>query len=266
MALPIIDIDSVTFRRKDSVILSDVSWRIEPGRNWALLGGNGAGKTTLLNIVLGYAWPTTGSVTVFGEKFGDCAIRELRKSVGYVSSSMGDRVPTLDTPLEIAMSGIDASFGLYRQFTEAETVRGRRTLEAVNVAHLAERKFATLSQGERQRVLISRALVNEPKLLVLDEPCVGLDPAARHDFLCDLGEMAGRDDAPAIIFVTHHIEEIHPWLDSVFMLKDGSCLASGSSEKHINSDTLGELFNCDCEVTRTGHGWSLNINGKTNDR
>jgi iron complex transport system ATP-binding protein len=259
MESPVIYLKNIFFRRKDHQIVSDVSWRIESGQNWALLGANGSGKTSLLKIVTGYEWPSSGEVYVLGEHFGECSLFELRKTIGWVSSTIITQVPLRDSALKIAASGIDSSIGLHREFSEDEFKRARKALDMAGGSDFADQQFGTLSQGEQQKTLIARSLVNQPRLIVLDEPCIGLDPAARESFLHDIGKLSEKPDAPGIIYVTHHIEEIFPWIDHVLVLKDGAVLESGSKEKVICADVLSRAFACKCRVQQNGQRYQLNI-------
>lgn len=257
--MPIVRLDNVTFRRGERQILSGVSWAIEPGQHWALLGANGAGKTTLLKIITGYEWVTEGAVEVLGEVFGECNVRDPRRRIGWVSSALQHDLPEGDTTREIVASGIEASMGLYRDFTPEEFARAREALASLGCEGVAEQRYGTLSQGEQQRVVIARALVNRPALLILDEPCAGLDPMARESFLSDLGRLTHRPDAPALILVTHHIEEIGPWNTHVLVLRDGRVLSSGPTADVLRGEVLGRAFGCRCVVERRGSRYHLQM-------
>ncbi len=249
-----IRLENVGFRRGERLILSRVTWTVRAGEHWALLGANGSGKTTLLKLVTGYEWASEGAVHVLGQDFGQCSIPALRKRIGYASSALAGQMmgwlSGRDSALAIVLSGIEASIGLYREFTGAEVDRARRALAKMGVGGLADQHYGLLSQGEQQRILIARALVNEPGLLVLDEPCAGLDPAAREAFLEDLGQLAQRPDSPTLILVTHHIEEIRPWVEKVIVLKAGQVLAAGAQSQVLTARIMAEAFGFECEVTR----------------
>ena len=255
----IVHVEDIWFERNGTAILRGVSWRIERGSHWALLGSNGAGKTTLLKIVTGYEWPTRGSVRVLGKRFGACNIPELRKTVGWVSSSIVSRFPQGDRALDVVASGLDASMGVYRILSDPEYERARGALGRVNAQHLGGHAYATLSQGERQRVLIARALVCNPQLMVLDEPCAGLDPAARHRLLDDLSLLAAAHEMPTIIYVTHHIEEIGDWIENVLILKSGGVLAQGSRNTLLRASILSKAFGAPCCVQKTRGTYTLKI-------
>jgi iron complex transport system ATP-binding protein len=248
----IVKLKNIRFERSGQVILDDLSWTIEQGQHWALLGANGSGKTTLLKIITGYEWPTDGTVEVFGQRYGQCNLPELRKHIGWVSTAIEHKLPEDDSALEIVASGIEASVGLYREFAEHELKLAQEMLVKVNAQNCAAQAFGTLSQGEQQRVLIARALINRPSLLILDEPCVGLDPAAKERFLGDLSRLANQPDAPTMVVVTHHIEEIDPWISWVMVLKNGEILASGRKTDTLNTVTLSRAFGMDMLVKKEG--------------
>ena len=253
----VVSLSGVDYIRNARPILANVTWRIARGEHWALLGANGSGKTTVLKIVTGYEWPTRGEVSVLGQRFGQCDIRELRKSIGWVSTALEQRVPPHLPASRVVASGIDASIGVYREFTPDEETRVSKALVAVNASSVAEQAFGLLSQGEQQRVLIARALVVRPKLLILDEPCAGLDPTARHQFLDDMGLLASGREAPTIIFVTHHIEEIRPWITRVLALRDGIVTAEGTREEVLSTPVLSRVFDAECEVYATNGEYHL---------
>lgn len=254
----IVKLKNITFERGGRAILDDISWMIEQGQHWALLGANGSGKTTLLKIITGYEWPSSGSVEVLGRRYGDCNLPELRKHIGWVSTAIENKLPQEDSALEIVASGLEASVGLYREFAEHELKLAREMLAKVNAQNYAAQPFGTLSQGEQQRVLIARALINRPSLLILDEPCVGLDPAAKERFLADLSRLSNQPDAPTMVVVTHHIEEIDPWISWVMVLKNGEVLAAGRKSDTINTVTLSRAFGMDMLVKKEGLRYYIN--------
>jgi iron complex transport system ATP-binding protein len=167
------------------------------------------------------------------------------------------RLPHEDTALSIVESGLEATLGIYRRYSDAECFRAREALAALGIEHLAERTFGVMSQGEKQRVLIARALFCEPALLVLDEPCAGLDPNARGVFLEDLGRLAMREDAPTMLLVTHHIEEIGPWISQVCALREGRVVAQGAPEELLTADVLSKTFAMECRVDFDGERYWL---------
>ncbi|MBM4103398.1 MAG: ABC transporter ATP-binding protein [Planctomycetes bacterium] len=253
----VIELENVSFVRQGHKILSGVHWWIETGQHWALMGANGSGKTTLLKIITGYEWPTSGQVKVLGKQFGETNIPELRKHIGWVSTAIEQKLPIQDCAIDVVASGLEASLGLFRDFTPEEYARAEESLKIMKAEAVALQSFNTLSQGEQQRVLIARALVNRPKLLILDEPCAGLDPAARMRFLRDLERLAAMPDAPAIIFVTHHLEEIGGWMNQALLLKDGKVIAVGSPKTVFTSENMTNLFDSLCRAKCDPDGWRL---------
>ncbi|MBW8017057.1 MAG: ABC transporter ATP-binding protein [Planctomycetes bacterium] len=259
MPNPVIQLNNVSFLRKDKRILHDICWRIEPGQHWALLGANSSGKTSLLRIITGYEWPSRGTVNVLGNEFGRCAISGLRKHIGYVSSALNTKLPENDSATDIVLSGIDATIGLHRHYSADEHKQAFESMQKMSVQQCKDQTYSILSQGERQRILIARAIINHPEILILDESCAGLDPAARNHFLNDLQILTSHDNAPTIIFVTHHIEEISPWITNVFILKQGVCQASGKTHDLLTSETLSDAFGCKCSVTKENRRYYLQV-------
>lgn len=251
---PILTIEGLSYRRTGNAILTDIDWSIQPQEHWALLGANGSGKTTLLKVITGYEWATKGTVTVLGRRFGACNIPALRKTIGWVSSALQQRLPASDPAVKIVASGYEASLGVYRRITSTEMQRALEVLGLLGAQSLAERPYGILSQGEQQRILIARALVNRPRLLILDEPCVGLDPAASRRFLFDIAALVETPDAPSIILVTHHVEEIGTWVNRVLLLKNGRVLARGTKEAILTSGIMSDALDARCRVeTEEGH-------------
>ena len=259
--MQMVELRDIVFQRGNHKILQGISWTIEKGQHWAMLGANGSGKTTLLKVLTGYEWPTAGSVSVFGRRYGQCDLRDLRKAIGWVSVALESRLRPRSTALEAVASGLDATLGLYRSLSDEEWRTVGEALERVNGTAYANQSFETLSQGERQRVLIARSIVNEPALLVLDEPCAGLDPGARESFLEDLRNLAEGPQSPTILFVTHHVEEIGPWITHVHALMEGGTIAQGSVETVLTGEVLSRVFSRPCTVERNNGAYSLRIGG-----
>ncbi|MDZ4858794.1 MAG: ABC transporter ATP-binding protein [Candidatus Hydrogenedentes bacterium] len=258
-APPVLALENIHFLRNGRPILRDISWTVRRGDHWAVLGANGSGKTTLLKIITGYEWASEGSVRVLDRQFGQTDVPRLRKLIGWVSSSLEHRLPGHDLGINVVMSGVDASLGVYRQFTDHERATAYRALVAVGGDGLAEKRYGVLSQGEQQRVLIARALVAQPSLLILDEPCAGLDPAARYHFLSDMARLASSPNPPTLILVTHHIEEIGPWINRVLVLKQGRLLAQGSPESCLREDILSDAFSIPCTIKKDSGFYQLQI-------
>ncbi len=256
---PILEISRLRVQRDRTTILENISWRIERGEHWVILGANGSGKTSLLSALTGYLMPTAGEIAVLGHRYGESDWRKLRKRIGLVSSSVRQMMANEEPALETIISGKYAMIDFWGTPSKADCVQAQRILKGIECSHLAERPWRVLSQGERQRVLIGRALMAIPRLLILDEPCAGLDPAAREHFLQFLQRLAGRKTAPTMILVTHHVEEIMPVFSHVLVLKDGQTLASGSKAGRLNSKTLSAAFNCRLQLNQTAHRYELKV-------
>jgi iron complex transport system ATP-binding protein len=272
----------VGYRQQGVDILADINWRIERGQHWAVLGPNGSGKTTLLRIVCGYAWPTSGSVLRLGEALVD--LSELRRSIGWISSGMIAEIPPDDTGLETVVTGRLAQIGLKRfpwyGPTEADFADAAAELGRLGCASLANKPFGVLSQGERQQVLIARARMARPLLLVLDEPCAGMDPGVRERFLAWLDERIKDDEgyrlsavscrpilpdesgnliadspamdirhssfdirhSPTTILVTHHVEEIVAGIQNTLVLSDGRVHSAGATREVVTRETIETVY------------------------
>jgi iron complex transport system ATP-binding protein len=242
--LHLVTCQSVGYRQQGVDILVDIDWRIDRGQHWAVLGPNGSGKTTLLRIVCGYLWPTSGRVLRLGQELVD--LSELRRSIGWISSGMIADIPPSDTGLETVVTGRLAQIGLKRlpawgpaerDFADAAGELARLGCEA-----LAEKPFGILSQGERQQVLIARARMARPMLLVLDEPCAGMDPGVRERFLGWLDERVAGSAGPTVVMVTHHIEEIVPGIQNTVILSAGRIHSSGPTAEVVSRETIEAVY------------------------
>jgi iron complex transport system ATP-binding protein len=239
---PVIEICDLTVER-GATILRSVNWRVAAGENWAILGANGSGKTSLLSVLTGYLSPTTGEIRVLGETFGRFDWRELRKRVGLVSSSIRQMMPGYDTALQTVVSGASAMIGFWGETQAGERERALEILRQIEMFELRERQWRFLSEGERQRLLIGRALMAQPKLLVLDEPCAGLDPIARERFLQFLDRLGRQtSNGPSLVLVTHHVEEIMPSFSHVLILRGGEVAARGPAREVMTSEILSQAF------------------------
>ncbi len=238
----LLDVSKLRVTRGRTAILRDVDWRVRSGENWAILGANGSGKTTLLKSLTGYLSPTGGEIALLGCRYGECDWRDLRLHVGVVTSAFVAAIPPAERALDTVISGKFAQLDLWHRVGRAERTLARRYLRLVGLLAIAEREWAYLSQGERQRVLIARALMSRPKLLILDEPCAGLDPVARETFLRFLDRLARRPRAPALVLVTHHVEEIVPAFTHALLLRQGEVVAAGPCARVLNSSTMSTTF------------------------
>lgn len=249
--------------RGETVILDQMSWRVERGQHWAILGANGSGKTSLLSALTAYLTPTAGTIEVLGERYGETDWRELRKRVGLVSSSVRQMMAEDEPALETVVSGKYAMIDYWGKPTSADHKQAVQILKSIECSHLAARPWRVLSQGERQRVLIGRALMADPPLLILDEPCAGLDPVARVHFLRFLEGLGHRRDAPTLLLVTHHVEEIAPVFSHVLLLKDGRALAQGRKAYVLTSELLGRAFDAVVKLHCTSQRYTISVMPKS---
>ncbi|WP_139994409.1 ABC transporter ATP-binding protein [Paenibacillus paridis] len=258
----IIDIQNVSWDRNEQKILQNINWTVQNGEHWCLLGLNGSGKTTLLNMINGYIWPTEGSMSVLDKKFGEFDLRELRKSIGWVSTSLQQKLYGSETALKIVLSGKFATIGLYDETNVEDVSHAENLMESLGCTALINRTYDTLSQGERQRVLIARALMASPKLLILDEPCTGLDVFAREQLLQMIAAVAAEKDAPTIVYVTHHVEEILPCFTKTLLIKEGKVFAARETSEVLTSATMSDFFAVPVHIQRRdGRNW-LSVQGE----
>ncbi|WP_270170707.1 ABC transporter ATP-binding protein [Paenibacillus sp. SYP-B4298] len=243
-----IDLSGISWQQDQKTILHHVSWQVKRGEHWAVLGLNGSGKTTILNIINGYIWPSKGSVSVLGHPFGTVDLRELRKSIGWVSSSFQERMHYNDLTDYVVISGKHASIGLYEKPLEEDIERAHQLMRELGCGHLIGGRYRTCSQGEKQKLLIARALMASPKLLILDEACNGLDFISREALLASISELAAKPDAPTLLFVTHHTEEIPPIFTHTLLVRRGTVFASGLTREMFTSQTLSAFFEMQVDV------------------
>jgi len=244
---------------RDTAILRRIDWTVRAGEHWVVLGANGSGKTSLLSALTGYLPPSSGEVAVLGRKFGEFDWRELRKAVGLVSSSIRQRIDDGETALETVVSGKTAMLNFWGRITAADRKRALELLRQVDGRALADRPWLFLSQGERQRVLIARALMAELRLLILDEPCAGLDPVAREQFLRFIEKLMARKGGPTLVLVTHHVEEIVPGFSHVLVIKGGRTLAAGPVGETLTSRLLSEAFGARLALSRRQGRYRLKL-------
>jgi iron complex transport system ATP-binding protein len=255
----VLSVADLRVERGGTEILREVDWRVVPGQHWVILGANGSGKTSLLSALTGYLMPTAGEITVLGQTYGRSDWRELRKQIGLVSSSIRQWMSDAEPALETVASGKYAMIEFWGKLTRAERTRARQLLRQVECEYLADRPWRVLSQGERQRVLIGRALMARPRVLILDEPCAGLDPAAREHFLQFVQRLGRTKNSPTLILVTHHVEEIMPVFSHVLMLRSGGVLAAGEKAAVLNSGNLSAAFQARIRLLRSNHRYALSV-------
>ncbi len=245
--------------RRGVTILDGVDWEVHRGEHWVILGSNGSGKTSLLSSLTGYLVPSDGRVEVLGKVFGESNWQELRKSIGLVSSAIRQRIADGESALDVVVSGKDAMINHWGRISKKDRERALELLQRVEATELAERNWVYLSQGERQRVLIARAMMGDPALLILDEPCAGLDPVARVRFLTFLDRLGKIKGGPNLVLVTHHVEEIGEIFTHVLVLKNGRVLAQGKKQTVVRGEILSEAFGAEVKVRKRAGQYHLDI-------
>ncbi|NUS42555.1 MAG: ABC transporter ATP-binding protein [Mycobacteriaceae bacterium] len=239
----LVDFTDVVIRRSGFTLVGPVSWTVELDEKWVILGPNGAGKTSLLRLAAAELHPTSGTAHVLGEVLGRVDVNELRPRIGLSSAALAARVPADEKVLDLVVSAGYAVLGRWRErYEQVDTDRAIDMLESVGAEHLTERNYGSLSEGERKRVLIARALMTDPELLLLDEPAAGLDLGGREELVGRLAELAADPDAPATVLVTHHVEEIPPGFTHGLLLKEGRVVAQGLLEDVLTADNLSFAF------------------------
>ncbi|OKI89293.1 iron ABC transporter ATP-binding protein [Micromonospora sp. CB01531] len=253
----VVSLDGVGVKRSGTALLHDLDWRVELDERWVVLGANGAGKTTLLNLAAGRLHPTTGTAHVLGERIGRTDVNELRTRIGLSTATLAERIPGDERVADVVVTAAWSVVGRWREnYDRTDELRAQSLLRQLGVGHLAERAYGTLSEGERKRVQIARALMTDPELLLLDEPAAGLDLGGREDLVARLAELAYDPDAPALVLVTHHVEEIPPGFTHALLLREGGVVAQGLLADTLTADNLSKTFGLPLVVQRTGDRWT----------
>jgi iron complex transport system ATP-binding protein len=251
----VIAVERAGVTRSGNQLLHDLTWRVELDERWVVLGPNGAGKTTLLNLAAARTHPTAGTVHVLGERIGRTDLRELQPRIGLTTASLAERVPADERVGDLVMTAAWGVLGRFREaYDQIDAARADALLAQLGVAGLTDRTFGTLSEGERKRVQIARALMTDPELLLLDEPAAGLDLGAREDLVTRLADLAADPDAPALVLVTHHVEEIPPGFTHALLLREGTAVAQGLLDDTVTDELLSKTFDTPLRLTRTGGG------------
>ena len=239
----LIDFARVTLRRAGRTLVGPVTWAVELDERWVVIGPNGAGKTSLLRIAAAMEHPSSGTAFVLGERLGRADTAELRSRVGLSSSALSQRVPDDEVVRDLVVSAGYAVLGRWRESYDAlDYEQAVDMLESVGAEHLAERTYGTLSEGERKRVLIARSMMTDPELLLLDEPAAGLDLGGREELLARLEDLAADPDSPALVLVTHHVEEVPRGFSHALILAEGGVVASGLLTEVLTADNLSRAF------------------------
>jgi iron complex transport system ATP-binding protein len=258
----VLEMAGVTVVRDGAALIDSVDWSVAEGERWVVLGPNGAGKTTLLQIAAGRIHPTRGVAGVLGEVLGTVDVFELRPRIGLASAALAERVPGDELVGDVVVTASYGVMGRWRErYDDIDHARARELLTALGVAPLAVRRYGTLSEGERKRVQIARALMTDPELMLLDEPAAGLDLGGREDLVRRLGLLAGDESSPALVLVTHHVEEIPPHFTHALLLRDGRVVASGELADTLTDDHLSATFGLPLTVERHDDRWTARAFG-----
>jgi len=261
--MAVVALTDVSIIRSGATLLDRITWTVEDDDRWVIVGLNGAGKTTLLQVV-GAQWhPSSGQAVLLGETMGRVDVFELRPRIGVTSATLADRIPKSEAVRDVVVSAAYAMVGRWREhYDELDFERARDLMEQFEVDHLADRTFGTLSEGERKRVQIARSLMTDPELLLLDEPAAGLDIAGRERLVSVMSGLCRDALSPAVVLVTHHLEEIPSGITHVLMLKAGRIVAAGPIDDTLTSPLLSETFDFPLEVTRTNGRWTARAAGR----
>lgn len=249
----LVDFRDVTLVRGGNTLVGPVSWQVELDERWVVIGPNGAGKTSLMRLAAAQEHPTSGAAFVLNEQLGKVELRELSTRIGVSSAALAERVPPDEIVSDVVISAGYSVLGRWREkYDEMDREQAVESLESMGAEHLADRTFGTLSEGERKRVLIARALMTDPELLLLDEPAAGLDLGGREELVDRLGRLAADPEAPAMVLVTHHVEEIPDGFTHAMLLSEGEVVAQGLLDEVLTSQNLSSAFRQRITLSRPG--------------
>ena len=253
----VLEVADVSVVRGAKTLLDSVNWTVQDGERWVILGPNGAGKSTLLSIAAARLHPTTGMVDILDEILGAVDVFELRPRIGLSSAPLAGQIPHAETVGDVILTAAYGVTGRWREeYDEMDHARAEELMEQLRVEPLADRTFGTLSEGERKRVQIARALMTDPELLLLDEPAAGLDVAGRESLVRTLGELATDEYAPASVLVTHHVEEIPDGMTHALLLKQGRIVAAGPIAETLTDESMSSTFDLPLKITHTDGRWA----------
>jgi iron complex transport system ATP-binding protein len=253
----VLEFAGVTVRRGQATLLDGVDWTVEDDERWVVLGPNGAGKTTLIQVASAQLHPTEGVAGILEEVLGTVDVFELRPRIGLTSAALAERIPRGEAVRDVVVSASYGVVGRWREeYDDLDHDRAVELLTELGVRHLVDRTFGTLSEGERKRVQIARALMADPELLLLDEPAAGLDLGGREDLVSTLSVLARDDSSPATVLVSHHVEEIPPGFTHALLLKSGAVVAAGPVEEVLTEEHLSATFDMPLVLQHEGGRWS----------
>ena len=244
--MSVVAMEKISLRREEHQILEDVHLRIEPGEHWVILGRNGSGKTTLLEMMNGYLFPSQGRIEVLGNVYGQCDVREVRKEIGYISQTLIEKLTLRDPVWEVVATGAYAFLRFYQTIPDEVKNKAMQLLHDMGFTKLANQPLGTLSQGERKKVMLARSLMAEPKLLIMDEPCAGLDLYEREKMLIEIDRLRQRN--MTVVYVTHHVEEIVPLFTHVALVRDGRIAAAGPKHEVLTEETIKHTYDIPVDI------------------
>lgn len=249
----IIAVKDLCIQAGNRYLLRNINWEVKEGEQWVVFGLNGSGKTTLLSVIAGFKEPTSGEVKVFGEPYSNDNLLSNRRRIGWVSSSFFDKYYTRESALNIVLSGLSGTLGIDRCVTDEDVLKAKALLAEWHFGDRIDMPFSVLSKGERQNILIARALIAEPEILVLDEPGTGLDVLAREYLLKKIDALASQKKM-TIIYVTHYPEEIQPIFKNCIILREGKIIAKGPTEELLSSSCLSQALEAELTINKDADG------------
>ncbi len=257
MSDEVVRLRGVGVRRGGSMLLRDVTWTVHADERWVVIGPNGAGKTTLLQVAAAQLYPTEGTARILGERLGSTDVFELRPRIGLASAALADQVPPGEKVIDLVLTAAYAIVGRWKEeYDSTDVTRAVELLDALGCAHLIRRRFGTLSEGERKRVQIARALMPDPELLFLDEPAAGLDLGGREDLVRRIARLAADGTAPTMVIVTHHVEEVPAGFTHAMLMRRGSVLAAGRLARVFTEENLSKCFGVPLAIEHRNARWT----------
>jgi iron complex transport system ATP-binding protein len=259
----LIELKHVNFIREERIILDDVNLFMNSGENWMILGKNGSGKTTILEMITGYTFPSSGDVTVLGNLYGTVDVREMRKSIGYISQTLFEKLNLSDPVWEVVATGEYSYLRFYEEIPQYVVDKANSKLEDVQLGHLSNQLLGSLSQGERKKVMLARALMSQPRILIMDEPCAGLDLYEREKLLDNINDLRKQDIM--IVYVTHHTEEIMPLFTHVALIDNGQIITSGPKRDVLTAENLHRIFQIPLQINWVEDRPWIQVKGSFNE-